>query len=259
MSNHNSRGLTVGQVAELSGVTIRTLHHYEQIGLFVPGGRTTAGYRLYSDADINRLSRILYYRELGFPLDDIATLISDAGIDPLDHLERQHQLLIERLARVQAMVMAVERELEAQMVGYNLTPEEKLEVFGGFKPEQYEEAAKERWGGTDAWKQSTERARRYSKDDWKRIQAEMKDLNNRVAAAMNAGTAATSGEVMALAEEHRQLISRWFYDCSYEIHLGLATIYIDDPRFTANIDKVAPGLAVYTHAAIIANADRAKG
>jgi DNA-binding transcriptional MerR regulator len=245
-------------VAELAGVTIRTLHHYEHIGLLVPSDRSPAGYRIYAEADIDRLSRVLYYRELGFPLDDIATMLDDGQTPAYQHLERQHQLLTERLHRLQAMVAAIEREMEATMGGYNLTPEEKLEVFGDFDPDQYEDEARERWGHTDAWKQSKQRAASYTKDDWKRIQAEADDLGQRFVALMQAGTPATSAEAMDLAEEHRQQITRWHYDCSYEIHRGLGEMFVADHRFTENIDKAAPGLAAYMNAAFVANADRAE-
>ena len=97
------------------------------------------------------------------------------------------------------------------MTGYNLTPEERLDVFGDFDPAQYEDEARERWDGTDAWTQSQERAKSYGKEDWKRIQAGMDRLNGLLVNAMGAGTPATSPAVMALAEEHRQHISRWFY------------------------------------------------
>lgn len=257
MSTGAKRGYTVGQVAELAGVTIRTLHHYEHIGLLLPTDRSPAGYRIYTEADIDRLSRVLYYRELGFPLDDIATMLDDGGTPAYQHLERQHELLTGRLRRLQAMVAAIEREMEATMSGYNLTPEEKLEVFGDFDPDQYEDEARERWGQTDAWKQSKERARSYTKDDWKRIRSEADELGQQFVDLMRAGTPATSYEAMELAEEHRRQITRWHYDCSYEIHRGLGEMFVADQRFTENIDKTAPGLAAYMSEAIIANADRA--
>lgn len=150
MSDRMRRALKVGEVAGMSGVTVRTLHHYERIGLLVPAGRSAAGYRLYSESDCERLSRILYYRELGFPLDDIAALLDDAARDRYAHLERQHTLLRERLRRVEAMVASLEREMEAHMTGYNLTAAEKLEVFGGFDPDRYEDEARDRWGDSDA-------------------------------------------------------------------------------------------------------------
>jgi len=235
----------VGNVAAISGVTVRTLHHYEEIGLLVPAGRSGAGYRQYGEADCDRLSRILYYRELGFPLDVIATLLDDPRQDRYGHLERQHALLNERLARIQAMVASLEREMEAHMTGHNLTAEERLEVFGDFDPVEYEDEARERWGESDVYKQSQDRAKRYSKDDWKRIKDEMADLNDRLVTAMNAGVPATSDAVTTLAEEHRLVIARWFNECSHEMHRGLGAMYVDDQRFTANIDTTAPRLAAY--------------
>ncbi len=259
VSHRSPQSLTVGKVSAISGVTVRTLHHYEEIGLLVPAGRSDAGYRLYSDADCERLSRVLYYRELGFPLDQIVTLLDHDEHGRYAHLERQHTLLRERLDRVQAMVASLEREMEAHMTGYNLTPEERLEVFGDFNPADYEDEARQRWGDTDAYRQSQDRAKGYTKDDWKAMTSQMDRLNGLFVTSMQAGAPATSEAVMALAEEHRQMIGRWFYDCSYEIHRGLGAMYVDDSRFTANIDKTAPGLAAYLRETIIANADRADG
>ena len=259
MHTQDADALTVGQVAKLSGVTIRTLHHYEQVGLLAPGARSVAGYRLYTDADIDRLSRILFYRALGFPLDGIAAMLDDPSLDAFAHLERQRDLLAKQARKLHDMVAAVEREMEALMAGYNLTPEEKLEVFGDFDPDQYADEARERWGGTDAWEQSSRRTASYGKDDWLRIQAAVGNLNARFVALMEAGAPATSEDAMALAEAHRQHISRWFYDCGYDIHRGLAGMYVADSRFTENIDQAAPGLAAYMREAILANADRAEG
>lgn len=259
MNHRPARTFTVGRVAAISGVSVRTLHHYEAIGLLVPAARTEAGYRLYSDADAERLARILYYRELGFPLDAIAALLDDPRQDRAGLLERQHALLRERLARVQAMVTSVECEMEANMTGYNLTAEEKLEVFGDFDPAEQEDEVRERWGDTEAYRQSQDRTKCYTKADWKAIQAEADDLNERLTTALNAGSPATGDVAMALAEAHRQHIGRWFYDCPYEMHRCQGAMFIDDPRFTANIDKTAPGLAAYMRDAIIANADHAEG
>ena len=124
-----ARPLSVGEVARLSGVTIRTLRHYDQIGLLSPSGRTSAGYRQYSSQDIDRLQRILFYRELGFSLDEVKSIVDDPSIEPIQHLRRQHALLIERRGRVDAMVQAVERAMEAHEMGKQMTPEEKLAVF----------------------------------------------------------------------------------------------------------------------------------
>src|ERR687893_517728 len=191
----------------MAGVTVRTLHHYDRIGLLSPSGRSAAGYRLYAPADLDRLHQVLLYRELGFSLEDVAALLADDAV-PEAHLRRQHRLLRDRLERTQAMVAAVEKEMEARAMGMSLTPEEKFEVFGEFDPDQYEEEVQERWGETDAYAQSTRRTSSYTKEDWLRIKAEGEDVEARFAAAMAAGVPAGSEPALDIAEGPRQQISR---------------------------------------------------
>lgn len=245
---------TVGQVARAARVTVRTLHHYDEIGLLSPSGRSPAGYRRYDDADLERLQLIRAYRELGFPLEEIAEILDDPGGDPLPHLRRQHKLLTGRIGQLREMVAAIEFAMEARKLDIQLTPEERFEVFGDVDPDAHAEEAERRWGGTEAYRQSAERTARYSKEDWQRNKAENEDWARRIAALFDSDAPADGAEAMALAEEHRQLISRWFYDCSYEIHTGLADMYVADPRFTAYFEKIRPGLAAYLNEAIHANA-----
>ncbi|MFI7578058.1 MerR family transcriptional regulator [Micromonospora sp. NPDC049497] len=245
---------TVGQVAKAAGVTVRTLHHYDEIGLLSPGGRSAAGYRRYDDADLDRLQLIRYYRELGFPLDEIAAILDDPASDPTAHLRRQHDLLTGRIGKLQDMVAAIELAMEARRMNISLTPEERFEVFGDFDPDAHADEARERWGESEAYRQSARRAAGYSKDDWLRIKAENEDWGRRFVEVMASGAPADSPAAMDLAEEHRQIISRWFYDCSYEIHTGLADMYLADPRFTAHYEKIRPGMAAYLAEAIHANA-----
>ena len=251
-----SDGMSVGDTAALAGVTVRTLHHYDRIGLLSPSGRTAAGYRRYAAADLDRLHRVLVYRELGFPLEEVATLLDDADADPEAHLRRQHGLLRDRLERTRAVLAALEKEMEAHAMGVSLTPEEKFEVFGDFDPDQYEEEVQERWGETDAYAQSKRRTSSYTKEDWVRIKAEADDVVRRFAESMRAGTPADSPRAMDVAEDHRQHISRWFYDCPPAMHAGLGRMYVEDERFTAHYEAVAPGLAQFVSAAVRANAVR---
>src|SRR3954453_21605999 len=245
--------MNVGEVAALAGVTVRTLHHYDRIGLLSPSGRTAAGYRRYSPADLDRLHQVLVYRELGFPLAGGAHL---PAADPAEHLRRQHRLLLDRLERTQAMVAAVEKEMEARQMGISLTPEEKFELFGDGFSDEYAAEAEERWGETEAWAQSQRRTSAYAKEDWVRIKQEGEDLNARFAAALQAGVPADSEQAMDVAEDHRQYITRWFYDCPPEMHAGLGRMYVEDERFTATYEAVAPGLARYVSTAVQANAAR---
>jgi DNA-binding transcriptional MerR regulator len=249
-------GMSVGDTAALAGVTVRTLHHYDRIGLLSPSERTAAGYRRYTPSDLDRLHRVLVYRELGFPLEEVATLLDDPDADPAAHLRRQHRLLRERLERTRAMVEAVEKEMEAQQMGISLTPEERFEVFGEQDPSQYEAEAEERWGDTDAWAQSKRRTAAYTKEDWLRIKDESAGIEQRLAEALRAGVAPDSERAMDVAEEHRQHIIRWFYDCPPAMHAGLGRMYVEDERFTAHYEDVAPGLAQFVSAAVQANAAR---
>ncbi|MEE1783914.1 MerR family transcriptional regulator [Streptomyces sp. SP17BM10] len=252
----NSDGYSVGAVAKIAKVTVRALHHYDEIGLLSPAGRTRAGYRRYVDTDLDRLQQILFYRELGFPLEEIAAILDDDSVSPSEHLRRQHRLLTDRIAHLQELATAVEHAMEARRMGVQLTPEEKFEIFGEDYQEEWEQEAEQRWGDTEAWAESQRRTGAYGKADWERIQAEMTALNGRLAAAVAAGEPADGTLATDLAEEHRQHICRNFYDCTFTIHRGLASLYVGDPRWTESYEKIAPGLAQWLHDAILANAAR---
>ncbi|MEZ7004633.1 MerR family transcriptional regulator [Streptomyces sp. AD55] len=247
---------SVGQVAGFAAVTVRTLHHYDAIGLLVPSERSHAGHRRYGDADLDRLQQILFYRELGFPLDEVAALLDDPDVDPRVHLRRRHDLLTARIEQLRKMAAAVERALEARKMGIDLTPEERFEVFGDQDPGRYADEAEERWGGTEAYAESRRRTARYTKEDWKRAQAQVDDWNGRYAALVAAGEPAAGERAMDLAEEHRRHIGRWYYPCSYEMHTCLGDMYVADERFTAYYEALGAGVAEHLCAAIHANAAR---
>ena len=120
----------MGRVAELTGVTVRTLHHYDEIGLVQPSARTAAGYRAYSAGDVERLRGVLAYRRLGFGLREIADLVDDPATDAVDHLRRLRGLLREQRDSAASMVAAIDRELEARAMGIGTTPEEQLKMLG---------------------------------------------------------------------------------------------------------------------------------
>ncbi|HWB66053.1 MAG TPA: MerR family transcriptional regulator [Mycobacteriales bacterium] len=251
-----STDYTVGRVAQLAGVSVRTLHHYDEIGLVSPSGRTAAGYRVYAADDISRLHQVLTYRRLGFGLEQIAALIDDPDVDAVAHLRRQRALLLKQRGDIDAMVAAIDKQLEARVTGMQLTPEEQLEVFGTDKVGgEWADEARDRWGDTTAYQESQRRAATYTKEDWTRLKAESDDGLRAFAAAMRDGVPPADPVAQALAEAHRQFIDRWFYKCGHETHRGLADMYVADARFTQTFDGVAPGLARYVHDAIVANAD----
>lgn len=247
---------TVGRVARLAGVTVKTLHHYDRIGLLSSSGRSEAGYRLYEEPDIERLQRVLFYRELGLPLERISHVLKEPHADANAHLRRQRGLLVERIERLRRMVAAIDKELEAGKMDIKLTPEERLEVFGDFDPESHAEEAEERWGETEAYRQSQRRVSRYTKEDWLRIKAEAEEVESRLAELFQSGAASDSVEAMDAAEAHREHITRWFYRCGHEMHAGLGELYVNDERFRAYYDARVPGLSGFVREAIRANSRR---
>src|SRR5690349_4483450 len=244
---------TVGAVAALTAVSVRTLHHYDHIGLVVPSVRTQAGYRGYTDADIERLHVVLVYRSVGLPLDEIRALLDDPGADVVEHLRRQHQLLLEQADRLQHTIKAVEELMNAHRSGIQLSAQEQVEIFGTTAfGEEYATEAEERWGDTDAWKQSQQRVSQFSKQDWIAIKADGDALLSDLARAKRDGVEPGSETANALAARHRASIER-FYDCGDEMHRNLVQMYLADERFTRYYDDVEPGLVQFLHDIVVAS------
>ena len=255
-SQHTARmELTVGQVAETFGVTVRTLHHYDAIGLVVPSDRTPAGYRLYTDADLARLATVVTYRRLDLPLDEVRALLDGDG-SAEEHLRRQRAVVETRLGELEELVTAIDRALEREMSEQPATTEDLKELFGDGFGDEYAAEAEERWGESDAWKQSVSRTKGYTKADWAEVKADQDRVNEALVEALRSGAPATSERAMDAAEAHRLHIHERFYDLDHAFHRGLADMYLADPRFTATYEDLAPGLAQYVHDAIHANADR---
>jgi len=250
--------LTVGQVASEFGVTVRTMHHYDAIGLLRPTERSLSGYRLYTDEDLIRLRQIVAYRRLGFSLDEVAAVL-ESDADPLSHLRRQRVAVSQRISELGSLADALDRAMEAEMNGYQITKEEQREIFGEAFSDEYAQEAEERWGDSDAWAQSQERTKHYTKEQWQQVKAETDDINDAFAALLTAGEPATGDKATQVAERSRQHITKWFYDCPPQMHAGIAQMYVDDPRFAANYENHTPGLARFVHDAVQANAERQQG
>jgi DNA-binding transcriptional MerR regulator len=243
---------TVGELSTIAGVSVRALHHYDEIGLLAPSGRSDAGYRLYAYADLERLQEILVWRQLGFALEDIRALLDDSARDRETALLRQRELVQSELERLGATARALDAALAAHRQGDEMTPKS---MFKDFDPTAYEEEARERWGHTEAYRGSARRAAGYGEREWEQIRAEADSVVADFAALMAAGAAAKDAPARAVAERHRRHMTRWFYEVSPLMHRNLAEMYIADERFKASYEKVAPGLAQYVHDAVAANAD----
>jgi len=239
---------TVGELAKLTGITVRTLHHYDQIGLVQPSDRSDAGYRLYGDADVLRLQQVLLYRELGLPLDQIAGVL--AAHSPREALAKHRETLVAKRVQLDAMLAALDTALAIEE-GRPMQPDDVKTMFDGFDPEKYADEARERWGSTDAYKESARRTKSYGKAEWDAIKAEGDAVYRRFAELMNEGASPADARVRGVVEAHRAHITRWFYPCTVEIQKGLAAMYVADPRFTENIDKYGAGLAQFIHDAVL--------
>ena len=240
---------TIGDVARLAGITVRTLHHYDDIGLLTPTKRRPNGYRGYTDGDVSRLQQILTYRELDLGLDEIARILDEPS-DAIGALSEARRRIDGQLAKLGRIAATLDAAIESETKGTRMTPEEKLEAFGDFDPDEFADEAKERWGGTDAFKESTRRTSASTPADWKRQAEETDEIYQDLLALMAAGTPADSPQASALVDSHRAQITKWFYDCTSEIHAGLGVMYVADERFRSTIDKSGDGLAEYLSAAI---------
>ncbi|WP_328807775.1 MerR family transcriptional regulator [Nonomuraea antri] len=248
-----SGGLTVGAAAAHAGVTVRTLHHWDRIGLVRPSGRTSGGYRLYSAAEVARIHRVLIYRELGLSLDDIGELLDAPAADMTVPLRQQRDQLLDRISRLQGMVDAVDRMIEAASAGILLSAEEQVAIFGQRWQPSWAAGARERWGHTAQWAQYAERAASRSAEDWQQIADAIVTLESDLAAAKRAGVSPGSAAAGELAERHRASLGAYF-DCTLSMQVCLGRQQAADPGFTAYYDAIEPGLGGWLRDIIDANA-----
>ncbi|MFD7769272.1 MerR family transcriptional regulator [Streptomyces sp. NPDC059787] len=254
---------SVGQLAAMAGVTVRTLHHYDKAGLLSPGERSHAGYRLYSEADLVRLQQILFYRELGFPLEEIAAIFEDPQANALERLLARQRQLNQEIARLQRLAKVAERAIEVQKTGVPLTPEERSEVFGEITFDlSYATEAELKWAHSQGQREAMARATAHTKEDWRRLMGEAAAWRAELLAAFDEGEPSDGERAMDLAEEHRLHIARWFTSCPPDIHRRIADDFVADSRAFALVvppSQQRPGLAAYTRDAVYANAARHTG
>lgn len=246
-------------LAQLAGVSVRTLHHYDELGLLCPSARSDAGYRLYGQDDVLRLQQILINRELGLPLEEIRRLLDDPSFDKKAALLRQREELQKRLLDTGAMLHAIDTALElldgdSEGSRDGKTTMETKDLFEGFDPARYEQEAEERWGNTEAFRESKRRTAGYTPEDWKRFRDEQSALYADAYSLLEEAVSPSDPRALEVAERHRLGIDRWFYPCTHQMHRGLAGLYEQDSRFAENIDRFGPGLTVFLVAAIRENA-----
>jgi DNA-binding transcriptional MerR regulator len=246
---------TIKKLAEMAGVSVRTLHHYDAIGLVKPGTRSASGYRLYGESELLRLQQVLFYRELDMGLEEIGRILDEPGFEPVGALETQKRLLAARAERMARLMDTIDRTI-GRLKGETMLRDEEL--YAGFAKEEVatiKKEAQERWGASEAYAQSQARLARMTKAEWSKVTAEGKAIDEAVASAMARGEAPGSGEVQALmARKYGHL--RSFYEPTPEMFAGLGRMYLEDERFRARYEAIAPGLADYLRSAMEAYAER---
>jgi DNA-binding transcriptional MerR regulator len=241
---------TVSEIAAAAGVSVRTLHHYDEIGLLRPQDRTDAGYRLYGDPEVRRLHEIVFWRSLGFPLDEVRALLDEPGHDALESMRLHRDRLVAEHGRITARIEAVDVAIARAAGGAPLTNDDLVVLFEGFEPSAYEAEVEQRWGDSPEWVVSKRRTAQYGKEAWERIKREGEALNGQLAALCRSGVSPDAAEARGAAAAHRAYIDRWFYPVSAQVHLALADGYVADARFAATYEALAPGLSVWLRDAI---------
>jgi len=242
----------IKEVADIVGVSVRTLHHYDQVGLLKPESVTTAGYRLYTDHDLERLQQVLFFKELGFNLQKIKEILDNPGFDRKRALQTQRELLLKKRQRLEAIIDSVEKTIESLEGGIEMSKKEMFEAFDMTEIEkhqrEYADEVKQKYGNSEAYKESQKKTSGYTKDDWAAIQAKGNEIHRRIAELMDKDPA--DPQVQKAIGDWRQHITDCFYTCTPEIFRGLGDLYVNDERFTANIDKTCPGLAKFMREAM---------
>lgn len=237
----------IGELAKHAGVSVRTLRYYDAIGLLSPSEITQAGYRLYDAHALARLEQILFFRELGFALQEIREMMASPDYDAREAMKRQRTLLEMQKRRIDAMItrldVAIEGKGTPETEGFDMNEIEKTK-------RRYAEEARARWGSTDAYAQSEKRTAKYGKDDWQEIQSGMTRLFDAFAAVRELD--AQDARVQALVKDWQRYITDHFYACTDEILAGLGQMYVCDERFRMNIDKSGEGTAACMSHAIAA-------
>ena len=236
--------MQIKEFARFTGVSVRTLHYYDEIGLLVPASvdRST-GYRYYDEDSLLRMQEILFYRELDFSLKSISEILSDPNYDKTRALEQQKHLLILKKQRLERLISAIDGAMKGENV---------MHAFDNRQFEQYKDEVKEKWGKTDAYKQHQEKTKDYSGEKWSDLAAGMDHILEQFSLCMKNGEAPDSAEARQLVKDLQSHITQNYYRCTDQILLGLGQMYVADERFQRNIDRHADGTAAFICEAITA-------
>lgn len=238
---------TVQQLARLSGVSVRTLHYYDEVGLLQPGRAANNGYRQYSESDLVKLQQILFFRELDFPLKDIQRMMHSPNFDIVRALRDQKKMLQLKRTKINALIKTIDTTINNMQNNKPFDGEEMYDAFKDDDVKQYQDEVKQRWGHTDAYKQSMERVSRMTKAEMEKLKEDGRKHTQAIADSMDKGF--DHPDVQALIAKSHEGIN-FFYECGLDMFRNLGEMYVNDPRFTAYYEKFRPGMAVFMRDAI---------
>ncbi len=238
--------MQINEFAKLTGVSVRTLHYYDEIGLLKPAFVDEQnGYRFYDENSLERMQEILFYRELDFELKSISEILSSPNYDKRKALAEQRKLLILKKERLERIIDALDGAEKGKVT---MTAFDNSEYETARK--QYETEAKKRWGATDAYKEHAEKTANYTADKWQEVNDGLNEVLAKFAECKKNGNSADFNEVQALVKELQDYITENYYTCTNEILAGLGLMYVADERFKTNIDKNGDGTAEFISEAI---------
>ncbi len=234
--------MQIKEFADFMGVSVRTLHYYDEIGLLRPAFvDKTTGYRFYDENSLLRMQEILFYRELDFSLKSIGEILSSPNYDKREALKEQKQLLIFKKERLEWLISAIDGAMKGENV---------MTAFDNSEFEKYKAETQEKWGKTDAYKEHAERTKNYSKQKWNDLAEDMDHIMAEFALCMRKNESPDSTEAQNLVKILQNHITENYYLCTNEILANLGQMYVADERFTNNIDKHADGTAEFICEAI---------
>lgn len=237
----------IKEFAELTGVSVRTLHYYDEIRLLKPSSVDEQnGYRFYDERCLERMQEILFYRELDFPLKDIQMILSSPDYDKQTALKEQKHLLTLKKERLERLISALDNVMKGEKISMETFDNSEFTA----QREQYAKEAKEKWGNTSAYKESAEKTKGYTKEKWDEVNSAMDSIMAEFAECKKNGYAPDSKDSQALVKKWQDFISENHYTCTKEILSGLGDMYVGDERFKANIDRHGNGTAEFMREAI---------
>ncbi|GIQ69942.1 MerR family transcriptional regulator [Xylanibacillus composti] len=245
--------MTVKEVADLVGISVRTLHHYDEIDLLKPDDVSESGYRLYSDDNLTQLQQILFFKELGFPLKQIRDIMNGPAYDRLDALELQYRMLLDKRTKLDQMIMTMEKTIQHAKGERNMTHKEKFEGFD-FSHNPYEQEARERWGD-QAVDQSKAKLGKLTEAEQEELKQQMNDIYRKLASLRTSSPESEEAQA-AIGEWYTFLNSSFGHQYTPEAFRSLGQMYVEDERFTRNIDQFGEGLAQFMCEAMAVYADR---